>query len=152
MVQVTRYGLFLATFFLTACQTVPEQPTQAERNDRSQVSTPSEQQIEKVKPKITDVDNVVTLSPAVSKLLQQAEVQQQSGSNTGNYNAAIATLERAIRIAPRYPESYYRLAKIRFQQGSYAQALSLAQKAISLGASGNLKQQSLSLIAISSNN
>lgn len=153
MVRVTHFSLLFAAFFLTACQTVPNQQVQPESNNKAKPAATKQQkpqqEKEKAKPKTAAVDEVVSLSPAVSNLLDQAEKQQQAASESGNYNATIATLERAIRIAPRYPESYYRLAKIRFQQGNYAQALSLAQKAISLGASGKLKQQSLSLIAIS---
>jgi len=74
-------------------------------------------------------------------------VQQQAGNN----QQAMATLERAIRIAPRYQEGYYRLAQVHYQQGNYSQALSLAQKAISLGASGQLRQQSLAMIENSRN-
>jgi Tfp pilus assembly protein PilF len=89
------------------------------------------------------VDQVVAAPHTVDSLLNKAAKQRRSG----NLTAAVATIERAIRIAPRYPGSYYMLADIRLEQGSNSQARSLAGKALALGAQGELKQQAEDLIA-----
>ena len=49
---------------------------------------------------------------------------------------AARTLERAIRISPRYGELYYRLSEVRFGQRNFGQSEQLCRKAISL-ASGD---------------
>ncbi|MFT4837356.1 MAG: tetratricopeptide (TPR) repeat protein [Psychromonas sp.] len=61
--------------------------------------------------------------------------------------AAASSLERAIRIAPRFPESYYRLGELRYQEGVYNQAVLLAQKALRLGAAGMLRRQAQDLVS-----
>lgn len=65
---------------------------------------------------------------AVIALLDNAGQQ----SRTGNLDAAAAGLERALRIEPRNPEIWHRLASIRLQQGQFDQAASLAAKSINL--------------------
>lgn len=142
MVKVTRVGILFLAFFLSACQTLSNTPDKREStNSNTHTSNKTEQQKTQTQP--AKVDEVINASPAVDSLLIQATQQEQAG----NTRAAINTLERAIRIAPRYPTSYYRLAKLRYQQGNYQQAASLAQKALSLGAAGELREQSLLIIS-----
>ncbi|WP_413699468.1 tetratricopeptide repeat protein [Psychromonas sp. KJ10-10] len=64
----------------------------------------------------------------------------------GNLEGAKRLLERAVRITPRYPDSYYYLAKVNYLEGRYAQARSLAKKSLSLGAEGNLLDNILVLV------
>lgn len=71
-------------------------------------------------------------NPAVLSLMKQAAKQQQAG----DYVGAARTLERAIRISPRYGELYYRLSEVRFGQQNFGQSEQLCRKAISL-ASGD---------------
>lgn len=54
--------------------------------------------------------------------------QQESG---GDLNGASASLERAMRIAPREPQVLYRLAQVRLAQGDAAQAEQLARRGLS---------------------
>ncbi len=68
------------------------------------------------------------LPPAAASLAAQAEQQRQRG----DYVAAAATLERAIRIQPRDSYLWNRLARVRLDQKNYSQAGSLAQKSNSL--------------------
>ena len=68
---------------------------------------------------------------AVVALLDNAGQQTRSG----NLDAAAAALERALRLEPRNPEVWSRLAGIRLQQGQFDQAINLASKSNSL--SGN---------------
>lgn len=71
-------------------------------------------------------------STAVTALLDTANQQ----TRTGKLDSAAATLERALRLEPRNPELWTRLAEIRLQQGNYEQAASLAAKSNNL-AGGN---------------
>ncbi|HDZ55771.1 MAG TPA: tetratricopeptide repeat protein [Pseudomonas xinjiangensis] len=51
--------------------------------------------------------------------------------NRGDLTNASASLERAMRIAPREPQVLYRLAQVRLAQGDAAQAEQLAQRGLS---------------------
>lgn len=136
-------------WFLVACGTIPASETarpqavdKAKAKDVDngvEVVAPSQPV---VKPEPTVVDDAAEAPAAVTALLERAKQQQRSG----NEQAAAASLERAIRIAPRYPESYFRLGELRYQQGIYDQARSLAEKALSLGADWWLRREAQSLV------
>lgn len=82
-------------------------------------------------------------SRTVLALLNQASKQQQSGSP----ERAAATLERALRIEPKNARLWHRLAQIRFQQGQYSLAESLAAKSSTLARGDwHLKQKNSELI------
>ncbi|MCG6200831.1 tetratricopeptide repeat protein [Psychromonas antarctica] len=141
---IKQLPLICLPFVLLACATRPtvtpiSQPTTPlpEQTTRPTDTAPV---IKQVQP--SPVDNVAKAPAAVISLLKRAEQQTLNGNNS----AAQASLERAIRIAPRYPESYYRLGELHYQQGSYALARSLAQKTLSLGADGWLRKQALKLV------
>ena len=70
------------------------------------------------------------VNPAVVALLDSARTQARSGS----YSAAASTLERAQRIAPREPEVYYEMSRVRMKAGDWQQAEQLALKGIQLSA------------------
>jgi len=65
---------------------------------------------------------------AVVALLDNAGQQTRSG----NLDAAAAALERALRLEPRNPEVWSRLAEIRLQQSQFDQAIHLASKSNTL--------------------
>lgn len=67
------------------------------------------------------------LSGPVLALLTSARQQESSG----DLGSASASLERALRIAPREPQVLYRLAQVRLDQGDAAQAEQLAQRGLS---------------------
>ena len=69
-------------------------------------------------------------SSTVLALLDHANARMERG----DLAAAAASLERAIRIEPRNPGLWNRLARIRLKQGNYSQAASLAAKSSSLAA------------------
>lgn len=94
-----------------------------------------------------EISEVAAAPAVVNDLLAQAKKQQRQG----DLNGAMSTVERAIRIAPRYPTSYYQLAVLKFDANEFSNAKSLAQKAISLGANGSLKGSAEELVAISDN-
>ncbi len=67
-------------------------------------------------------------SPAVRKLLRQAAVQRRAGDHA----AAQASIERALRIEPRNPRLWNRLAHLYAEQGQYARVESFAAKSNAL--------------------
>jgi Flp pilus assembly protein TadD len=69
-----------------------------------------------------------TAGEAVIALLEQAKAQAGAGEG----EQAAATLERAIRIEPRNPWLWHRLAVLRLQQGYWEEAIELAIKSNSL--------------------
>ena len=73
---------------------------------------------------------------AVVALLDNAGQQQAQG----DYTAAAATLERALRIEPRNGHLWHRLAKLRMEQGQYRAAADLAERSNTL-AGGDLVLQ-----------
>lgn len=84
-----------------------------------------------------------TTSRTVLALLDQASKMEASG----NPEKAAATLERALRIEPRNARLWHRLAVIRYQQGQYNQAESLAAKSSTLAKNDwELKQKNAELI------
>lgn len=125
-------------WFLTACGSIPTPSSGDKAAETSSQSKPVQTGQREPAP----VDAIAQAPAAVLSLMKRAEQQ----SNSGDHNAAIASLERAIRIAPRYPETYYRLGEQYFSQGRYNQARSLAEKSIILGADWLLRQQAESLI------
>ena len=68
----------------------------------------------------------------VLSLLDQADRQTAAGQ----LPAAGASLERALRIEPRNPVLWQKLAQVRLEQGGYRQAENLAEKSNAL-APGN---------------
>lgn len=79
------------------------------------------------------------LAGPVLALLTSA--RQQEGS--GDLSSASASLERALRIAPREPQVLYRLAKVRLDQGDAAQAEQLARRGLSYASGRPALQASL---------
>lgn len=65
---------------------------------------------------------------AVVALLRKSESQ----SSAGQLDAASASLERALRIEPRNPVLWQKLARVRLEQKDYPQAENLAAKSNSL--------------------
>lgn len=65
---------------------------------------------------------------AVVALLQKS----QSQSSAGQLDAAGASLERALRIEPRNPVLWQKLARVRLEQKDYLQAENLAAKSNAL--------------------
>lgn len=82
--------------------------------------------------------------PAVNALLEESEAAAQDGQ----WDNAASTLERAIRIQPRNPILWSRLATTRLQQHQYQVAEDLAKKSNVFAAGDKaLIQQNWRLIA-----
>ncbi|MDX2321879.1 MAG: tetratricopeptide repeat protein [Moritella sp.] len=143
---IKRVCLLSLPWLLTACGTIPtynSNGTQVqETNKPAPIASEQSKPAAKPQPKPAAVDDTAQAPAVVLSLMKRAEKQVASGDNHG----AIASLERAIRIAPRYPETYYRLGERYFNQGNYQQARSLAEKSITLGADWLLRRQAESLI------
>jgi len=81
---------------------------------------------------------------AVASLLEGARTEAAAGRLA---NAA-ASLERALRIEPRNPRLWQALARVRLQQGDYAQAESTARRSSSwAGGDSALRSENWRLIA-----
>ena len=133
-----RVCLLSLNWLLTACGTIPTYNANGTQVQETNNTVPVSGKQSKPAP----VDDTAQAPAAVLSLMKRADKQLSNGDNNG----AIASLERAIRIAPRYPETYYRLGERYFYQGNYKQARSLAEKAITLGADWLLRRQAESLI------
>lgn len=71
--------------------------------------------------------------PAVIVLLERADRQYMDQ----DLDSAAATLERALRIEPRNPLLWHRLANVRLDQGQIDQAMQMAAKSNSLAGSNH---------------
>ena len=79
------------------------------------------------------------LSPATGALVAQAHKQ----ANTGAYEPAAATIERALRIEPENPLLWIELGQVRLGEGNASQANSMGHKALAL-ATGDAQAQASS--------
>jgi hypothetical protein len=83
-------------------------------------------------------------SPAAEALVEAADQAQREG----DLDYAAVALERALRIEPRNPWLWNRLARVRLSQGRYAEAADLAAKSTALaGADSALKRDNWQLVA-----
>lgn len=83
--------------------------------------------------------------PAVIALLERADQQYINQ----DLDAAAASLERALRIEPRNPLLWHRLASIRLDQGQIDQAMQMAAKSNSLaGNNHSLSARNWQLISL----
>jgi tetratricopeptide (TPR) repeat protein len=80
---------------------------------------------------------------AANSLLARAEAQRAAG----DWPAAASSLERALRMEPGNAWLWNRLARLRLEQGHYAQAQSLAAKSNALaGDAVTLRQDNQAII------
>ena len=69
-------------------------------------------------------------NPAVLALLDDADVHISENNPEG----AAGSIERALRLEPKNPWLWHRLAALQLEQGNWRQAVALAQKSNSLSA------------------
>jgi len=74
--------------------------------------------------------SVPSKNNAIIALLDNAATQHDAGQ----LESAAATIERALRIEPKNPQLWQRLALIRLEQGQYNLAANLAAKSSSFAA------------------
>lgn len=69
-------------------------------------------------------------APAALALAAQSDQARESG----DLRLAALQLERALRIAPRDPDLWHRMARVRLEQGDFLQAERMAERSLQLGA------------------
>lgn len=100
--------------------------------------------VESAAPGVPAAPAAAAPNPAVERLMASARADE-AASRLGS---AEATIERALRIAPRDPRLWQQLARIRLQQGQYQQAESLAARSNTWAGSDNaLRSENWNLIA-----
>lgn len=126
-------GALLSLVLMTGCvplndQTVQTSPSATENSSPSvsRVNAQSAKQEE-------SVDDAPSVSPAVKQLLATATQQM----NQQQYDKAVSTCERAIRIDPRNASAYRQLAEIKFHQGKITEAEQFARKGLSVSKQSN---------------
>ncbi len=72
--------------------------------------------------------------------------QSQRAVGEGNLDEAIAYVERAIRMNPKDPELWLRLAELQLSADHPSSAVQVAQKAIALSGSGTEVQRKAWLV------
>lgn len=79
-------------------------------------------------PVVTRQPGSISDNPAVVALLDDTDLRLTEGDAEG----AASSVERALRLEPKNPGLWHRLAVLRFQQGQWRQAAALAEKSNSL--------------------
>ena len=86
--------------------------------------TDSIKQVDSILPTV----DAATLPDAIKSLLAQSDTQYFNNNLTGS----LATLERALRINPRYAEVWSRMAQVYLKQGKVEQAIQHAKRSNSV--------------------
>lgn len=90
------------------------------------------------------IEPLVSSSPAVGALV----IAANENSRSGNVDVASSSIDRALKIEPRNPSLYYKLALLRLKQSKPQEAEDLAKKsALLAGKDRELKKHSWLLIA-----
>ena len=84
--------------------------------------------VRKERQRIVKSPSEISENPAVIALLDETDFQTRQGSDEDAVNA----IERAIRLEPKNPYLWYRLAVLRFKNHQWRQAVALAEKSHSL--------------------
>jgi predicted Zn-dependent protease len=129
--------LLLVSFALAGCATAPG-PEPAPAPQPAPVEQPPPAAVEPA-PAAAPKENV-----AIAGLMESA----RADAAAGRLPNAAASLERALRIEPRNPRLWQELARVRLQQGDYAQAENLLQRSNTWGGTDNrLRADNWRLIA-----
>ncbi len=124
---------------LSACAVVPyEQASRQQTSAPEQSPRVEEPEAALIVPQQPERDVRVEKSapsslPAAKRMRQLASAE----GDKGDYQRAVALLERALRISPRDPETYYELARNHLLLDNPEQALQLAQRGLSLNPSAS---------------
>jgi tetratricopeptide (TPR) repeat protein len=90
------------------------------------------------------LDSQPIVSPVAQKLLLKAQAQRAGGA----MDAAVNSLERALRIEPRNALLWNRLAEMKYEQQNWQQSVQFATKSNTLAMNDvNLRRQNWNLIA-----
>lgn len=150
MIAYLRFSALTAVLLLQACAT----NTVSQRYPSPEVKrAPPGPSVERVPPRTVPVPSrpaspsepaQVSDSPAVIALLERAETQHQGH----DVDAAAVSLERALRIEPRNPLLWQRMANLRLEQGQWDQAVQMAARSNSYaGRYSGLRARNWQIIA-----
>jgi hypothetical protein len=121
-----------------------EEPAASEPTQEPVILAPKPEFTAPPPPPFQPLESFAPLSPAVNALASAANQDSQSG----NIEAATASIERAIRIEPRNATLYYKLALLRLKESKPRLAEDLAKKAALLASNDTqLKKHSWLLVA-----
>lgn len=131
-----RSAACLLALLLAACAPSPIQPAPGPATPPAPRTQPAPDAPPPVlRPGDLNQQAPVPANTAVDTLLARAG----DLADRGDSDAALAAAERALRLAPRDPRIYYRLAQLRLQRGERSQAEQLALKGLSLGPDSALR-------------
>jgi len=140
--------LLLATLALAACSTPLYRPvggttpggpgTTTPEQPGSAVPEPVPPVVPEPVPPIAPPVRSHRLSPATNALVSQA----RTASSKGDFDAATATLERALRIEPDNPLVWIEMGQVRLASGDPVQAENMGRRALALAAGAPREQAS----------
>lgn len=144
-INLLRIAALSSLVLLLAACTTPEKSSvdvPVEERDHGPIST--YRIVPPAAPSSSTQNDNLESSSAVARLHNQAKRQ----ISAKQYNAAAATLERVLRIAPRNAELWNSLAMVRLQQKRWAMARNMAAKSNSLAtANRSLQAKNWRIIA-----
>jgi Flp pilus assembly protein TadD len=140
----------LAASFLVACQSLmgpppyppsprPSSPTGQPGTPQPGPGTPEPQPSPAPAPAPTQPQKQFRLGSASTALVKQARAQ----TGKGDFGAATATIERALRIEPDNPLLWIELGQVHLAEGNAPQAESMGRRAVALS-TGDPSAQSAS--------
>lgn len=140
-------GTLLLTIACCLASCAPQQRVEmpGHREERPPSTTPAPAAPAAPPPQRPPAPEAVIPPPAgrVGTLLLNANQAMQAG----HFGRAELQLERALRLAPREPQLWQAMARLRFAQGNYAQAVQFCLKSNSLaGRNGALRRQNWLLL------
>jgi tetratricopeptide (TPR) repeat protein len=134
--RLARCGLALLALFLAACAARAPIPYTNPPGTASGNASPGGSQAAPGERPSAPSGRPYRLGPAASALVAQAHTQASGGA----FDAAGATLERALRIEPDNPLLWVELGRLQLQEGNAGQADGMGRKALAL-ASGDPEAQ-----------
>lgn len=146
--KLSRYLLLPSLLMLNACITVQDVDVQTQEpavvENRAVVNgevlpLPDEPRIS-----TQELPTGPTISPVAQTLLARADTQGQSG----DWDSAANSLERALRLEPNNALLWSRLARVRYEQQDWQQAIQLSAKSNTLAANNeNLRRSNWNRMA-----
>jgi Flp pilus assembly protein TadD len=126
--MTVRIASFFLVVILAACRSLfsPERPP----NPPTGSATPEAPANAAPSPAVPAPTRQYRLGSAASALVTQAHVRAAAG----DFPAATATLERALRIEPENPLAWIELGRVQLAAGNAAQADNMGHKALGLAA------------------
>lgn len=122
----------LVLLSLGGCAVVPYVPGVQNPSQQEEINGPVEPREQLVVPQAPQQQSIrfeeaPKSLPAAQRMRQLASAEGEKGE----YRRAVALLERALRISPKDPETYYDLAKYLLLLDNPQQALQMAQRGLS---------------------